>query len=187
MSSDASAMKEWKSFYYPNQYHHTQAVSNAVPFAWSNGVINNNNLLNVGSGYTPIGGGYSPLGGGGGGTTGVSGTTGSGLAGGQSTLQCLLFGVMGLVTFLLNSVMALLLSLKLPGLDGLLGGLLGGVGLGGGLVGALTKQDVVASDTKSKHMEYVHFPDNNNNNNHGPGGNAENTHQENLEYFDKNR
>lgn len=153
---DGSSKKEWKSFYYPHQYSHTTGgtvLSNTgVPLGWSNGVINNNNLLSVG-GYNPVTTsipfdfGLKP--------GGVGMGMGLGGLGVGSTLQCLLFGVMGLVTFLLNSVMALLLSAKLPGLDGLLGPLLGGLGLG---LGAFNKQDTVAADPKSKHMEYVHFP-----------------------------
>lgn len=181
MASDATSLKkEWKSFYYPNPYQHSShGLSNGIPFAWSNGVINNNNLLNVGGGYPPVG------------ATGVPGDLGMGykpLLGTTNTLQCLLFGVVGLVTFLLNSVMALVLSVKLPGLEGLLGGLLGGVGLGG--LGALTKQEVV--DTKGKHMEYIHFPDRNHGHGgggSGNGGSVDNTLQsvDNSEYFDKNR
>lgn len=177
MSSDTSSKKEWKSFYYPHhhqhQYHTQGTTTNGIPYAWSNGVINNNNLLTVGTGFN----------------TGVSAT---GLPvgdlglkpglGGSSSVQCLLFAVMGLVTFLLNSVMALLLSVKLPALDGLLGTLLGGLGLGGGVLGALNKQDAVADDTKSKHMEFVHFPGYHHHLHHenNPSG-------DNSEYFDKNR
>lgn len=94
---------------------------------------------------------------------------------------------MALVTFLLNSVMALLLSLKLPGLDGVLGTLLGGLGLGGlglGGLGALNKQDMVAVDTKGKHMEYVHFPDQHQQAN-GNSGVSQGS-PDHLEYFDKN-
>lgn len=172
MSTDATTSKlEWKSFYYPNHYHgHTTStgVSNAHPFAWSNGVINNNNLLTVG--------GFNP-------GTGVPGDLGykpTALGGTTSTLQYLLFSVMGLVTFLLNSVMALLLSVKVPGLEGLLATLLGGVGLGG--LGALNKQDV-AVDTKGKHMQYVHLPEQ-----HQQGLDQNNNQvADNLEYYEKNR
>lgn len=127
-------------------------------------MINNNNLLSVG-GYNPVatttsvGAPYSGFGG-----------LGAGV-GAPSTVQCLLFGVMGLVTFLLNSVMALLLSVKLPALDGLLGPLLGGLGLG-----ALNKQEAVTvADMKSKQkLEFMHFPNSEENEN-SPG------------YFDKNQ
>lgn len=178
MEGDASVKKEWKSFYnYPHHYNGgvgagagsaTGSVlpssTSAVPFGWSNGVINNNNLLSVG-GYNPVattttvGAPFS-----------YSGFGGVGAA--PSTVQCLLFGVMRLVTFLLNSVMALLLSVKLPALDGLLGPLLGGLGLG-----ALNKQEAVAADMKSKHnLEFIHFPD------------RDPTESGNVpEYFDKNR
>lgn len=178
MSSDTSSKKEWKSFYYPHHHHqyHTQGTTtNGIPYAWSNGVINNNNLLSVGTGFN----------------TGVSATglPGGDLGlkpglGGTSTVQCLLFAVMGLVTFLLNSVMALLLSVKLPALDGLLGTLLGGLGLGGGALGALNKQDAVPDDnTKGKHMEFVHFPGYHHQHLH----HENNPSGDNSEYFDKNR
>lgn len=145
--------------------------------SWSNGVINNNNLLTVG-GYSPvtattIGGAYD---------FGLKPATApaTAAAAAPAGLQCLLFGVMGLVTFLLNSVMALLLSVKLPALDGLLGPLLGGLGLG-----ALMKQDVAAAaDTKSKNMEYVRFPENGNSNGDGGGNHSG---DDNLEYFEKNQ
>lgn len=179
VSSDTSAMKEWKSFYFPHHHqldtNHQSHGSNGIPQAWSNGVINNNNLLTVGSGFhTGVGGGH----------TGAAGSD-LGFKPSASTVQCLLFGVIGLVTFLLNSVMALLLSVKLPGLEGLLGTLLGGVGLGGlglGGLGILNKQEVVAADTQSKHLEYVLLPEHNHvlvDNNLQSG--------DNLEYFDKNR
>lgn len=152
MASDASARKEWKSFYYP-QHYQSHSIS-GVPYGWANGVINNNNLLNVG-GYTPVGTAAAAVPGD---LTATGLKPGLGL-GSASTLQCLLFSVMGLVTFLLNSVMALLLTVKLPaGLDGLLGGLLGTTGLGfGAFSSALTKQESV--DTKGKHLDYVHFPE----------------------------
>lgn len=175
MASDATSLKkEWKSFYYPNQYQHSHGLSNGIPFAWSNGVINNNNLLNVGGSGYPLTGGSGDLG------VGYKPSLGT-----TNTLQCLVFGVVGLVTFLLNSIMALVLSVKLPGLEGLLGGLLGGVGLGG--LGALTKQEVV--DTKGKHMEYIHFSDRNHGHGGGVGGSADNNlpSVDNSEYFDKNR
>lgn len=166
LSTDGSMKKEWKSFYYPNYYHTNHGLSNGVPISWSNGVINNNNLLSVGGGFSHLGA-----------TPQVSSVTTT------NSVQCLLFGVMGLVTFLMNSVMALLISLKLPGLDGLLGGLLGGVGLNG--LGALNKQENIA-DTKGKRMEYVHFPKNLNNNfsNTGTGDNG--SVQENLDFYEKN-
>lgn len=130
--AEGATKKEWKSFYYP---HGTSVLPTAtVPFGWS---INNNNLLSVP--YTPV-------------TAAPVDLTYHNKP--AATIQCLLFGVMGLVTFLLNSVMGLLLSAKLPGLglDGLLGPLLG-FGLGFGAY----KQEALTADTKAKHM--VHFPE----------------------------